>query len=232
MQTKIIATIGPSSFNPIIIKRMINAGMNIARINLKYASISDVIKLKSMTNQFGCELLVDVLNKKNASLVKQIDFDYLALSFAKSAEQINEVRSLFNHKINLISKIETRAGVKNINQIIKASNGVMVARGDLGSHVPIESLPFFQKSIINECNKKYRFVITATEMLLSMTKSRIPTKAEVSDVANAVIDGSDALMLSEETAIGKHPVLAVKTMAKIINEAELFIKSPSYCRKN
>jgi pyruvate kinase len=220
MRTKIIATIGPASFNFSTLKQMAAAGMSVARINLKYASVADVIKLKSMIDKLGVKLLVDVLNKDAASRVTGLDFDYLALSFTKSPAQINGVRGLFNHKINLIAKIETPLGVSNINRIIKACDGLMVARGDLGKHLPFWRLPLFQKSVIRDCNKLGCFVITATEMLLSMTESRVPTKGEVSDVANAVLDGSNALMLSEETAIGKHPVLVVKTMARIISEVE------------
>jgi pyruvate kinase len=108
--------------------------------------------------------------------------------------------------------------VRNIDSIINESDGVMVARGDLGNHVPLEELPLFQKMIIRKCNKKRKFVITATEMLLSMINSKIPERAEVSDVANAVLDGSNALMLSEETAIGKYPLEAVSIMHKIITE--------------
>ena len=96
----------------------------------------------------------------------------------------------------------------------------MVARGDLGRNMILEELPIFQKVIIKKCNQKQKFVVTATEMLLSMTKSKIPSRAEVSDVANAVLDGSNALMLSEETAIGKYPVEAVKTMRKVISKTE------------
>jgi pyruvate kinase len=148
-----------------------------------------------------------------------LKFDYIALAFTECAEQVECLRKIVP-SAKIIAKIETGKGVKNIMEIISASDGVMVARGDLGRNVPLEKLPFFQKMIIRECNKKGKFVVTATEMLLSMTDSKTPTRAEVTDVANAVLDGSSALMLSEETAIGKYPVASVKMMDKIVKEAE------------
>jgi len=222
MITKIIATIGPASFDYKTLKGMRDAGMSIARINTKYAPISDVARLKVMTDKLGCKLLVDINNLSVINDLKLIDFDYLALAFTQSASQIKMVKSLFGKKIFLISKIEDKKGVSNVNSITRATDGLMVARGDLGGNVPLAKLPVIQKLLIKKCNAAGKFVITATEMLLSMVSSKTPEKAEVSDVANAVLDGSDALMLSEETAIGKHPIIVVKLMSGVIREAEKF----------
>ena len=131
---------------------------------------------------------------------------------------------LKDKKIKIISKIETKKGLKNINELIKASDGIMVARGDLSKNIPFEKVPYYKKLIIDKCNSKRKFVIVATEMLLSMVKSKTPTNAEVEDVFSAVIEGGNALMLSEETAIGNYPVLTVKTMQKIISNAEKYLQ--------
>jgi pyruvate kinase len=221
MKTRIIATIGPSSRSYAVLRRMRDAGMNIGRLNTKYADEKEVKIVKGRLEKLGCEVMIDIIGKKNLSWLKNMDFDYLALSFTNTAKQVKEIRKIFYPKrIKIISKIETKKGVTNIKSVIKESDGLMVARGDLGKNIPVEKLPVAQKMIIHDCNKSKKFVITATEMLLSMTKSKIPTRAEVSDVANAVLDGSDAVMLSEETAIGKYPVLVVKTMEKIVKETE------------
>ncbi len=222
MKTKIIATIGPSSRSESILRQMVNAGMGIARINTKYASIGEIADITQKLGKIGkCRILMDIKDEKTVSFLKKCKFDYLAVSFSESAEQLRKIRKLFSPlKIKIIAKIETKKGVRNIDSIIKESDGVMVARGDLGRNVPFEKVPIFQKLIIKRCRKKGKLAITATEMLLSMTKSQLPERSETSDVANAVLDGSDALMLSEETAIGKYPVLAVQTMRKITAETE------------
>ena len=120
----------------------------------------------------------------------------------------------------IISKVESETGVKNLDEIIDNSDGIMVARGDLGVEVPIEKLPIIQKDMIKKCREKGKFVIVATEMLASMYEASRPTRAEVTDISNAVFDGADAVMLSGESTVGKHPVEAVKYMAKICEEAE------------
>ena len=143
------------------------------------------------------------------------------MSYTSGKEEIRKIRKLFSpRKIKIIAKIETKEGVKNIDEIINESDGVMVARGDLSKNISYEKVPIEQKIIIKKSKAKKKFVITATEMLLSMMKSKSPERAEISDIANAVIDGSDAVMLSEETTIGKYPVLAVKTMRKTIEYTE------------
>ena len=127
---------------------------------------------------------------------------------------------LDDKSVKIISKIENQKGIDNIDNIIRVSDGIMLGRGDLGKNISMEKVPIIQKLIMRKCFKKKKFDITATEMLLSMVKYKRPTNAEVSDVANAILDGSDAVMLSEETAIGKYPALTVKIMKKIITEIE------------
>jgi pyruvate kinase len=221
MEPKIICTIGPASKKPSTLKAMAKAGMNIARLNTKYGNEEEYDKIAHELRKIGVEILFDIKGHKELSWVKKKHFNYLAVSFAETKNQINKIKKeLNNPKIKIISKIETKKGIKNIEQLIESSNGIMVARGDLGKNMVLEELPIFQKVIIKKCNQKQKFVVTATEMLLSMTKSKIPSRAEVSDVANAVLDGSNALMLSEETAIGKYPIEAVKTMKKVISKTE------------
>jgi pyruvate kinase len=212
----IIATIGPSSINYSVLKRMAVEGMSVARVNMKFSSIDELMTIKERVDKLGVKLLIDLPSIKRAGFIKDFKIDYVALSFTNSSKQVTKLRRLLKNNHLIIAKIETKKGVLNIKEIIEASDGLMVARGDLGNNVKLEYLPIYQKSIINECNNKGKYVITATEMLLSMVNAKKPTKSEVSDVANAVMDGSNALMLSEETAIGKYPVLAVRTMKKII----------------
>lgn len=149
--------------------------------------------------------------------------DYIGLSFVRTAEDIHIAKSAMTQRggsIPFIAKIETQAALKHIDEIITAADGVMVARGDLGIETPFARVPIVQKQIIAKANHQAKPVITATQMLWSMVNAPRPTRAEAADVANAVIDGTDALMLSEETAIGRYPEQAVQTMAAIADEAE------------
>jgi len=149
--------------------------------------------------------------------------DYIAQSFVRSKDDILALRQYLKncfHKFQLIAKIENREGIKNIDEIIGVCNGIMVARGDMGVSIPIYEVPILQKKIIKKCNLTGRFVITATQMLESMTENQRPTRAEVSDVANAILDGSDYVMLSAETAVGLYPVDCVDMMNKIIRFTE------------
>ena len=150
--------------------------------------------------------------------------DFVACSFVSKAQDILDVRAFLKEHgstdIDLIAKIENRAGVKNLNEILKVSDGVRIGRGDMGVEIPYEELPDIQKTIINACRIAGKRCITATEMLESMIKQPRPTRAEISDVANAVYDGSSAIMLSGETAAGNYPVEAVKAMARIAMQAE------------
>ena len=155
--------------------------------------------------------------------------DFIACSFTSKAQDILDIRQLLeengNPDIDLIAKIESRSGVNNIDEILGVANGIMVARGDLGVEVPYEELPQIQKMLIDKCRLASKRCITATEMLESMINQPRPTRAEISDVANAVYDGTSAVMLSGETAGGKYPVQAVEAMARICTETEKHLKT-------
>ena len=149
--------------------------------------------------------------------------DYIALSFVRRAEDCLEAKALIKAaggKQPLVAKIEKAEAIDHLDAIVDAADGVMVARGDLGVETSVELVPVYQKRIIEAANRKEKVVITATQMLQSMISEPRPTRAEASDVANAVWDGTDAVMLSAETAAGKYPVLSVATMARIIDSAE------------
>lgn len=167
------------------------------------------------------------------------DADYIALSFVSTENDVLSVRKILKENnredIKLISKIESTTGIDNIESILKVSDGVMIARGDLGVEAPMEELPYLQKMIIKKAREYSKICIVATEMLESMKKSSRPTRAEVSDVANAVMDGTDAVMLSGETTTGNYPIETVKYMSKICEETEKhvhFDELPEFSRKN
>lgn len=185
------------------------------------------IKDRRGINVPGVKLNMEFLDEKDrADIVfgceQQVDF--LAASFVRRAEDVHAIRAIFaehkNTHTQIISKIENQEGVDNLDEIIEASDGVMVARGDLGVEVPAEEVPMIQKEMIAKSNASGKIVITATQMLESMQENPRPTRAEVSDVANAVLDGSDAVMLSGESAAGKYPLEAVEMMAKIARRTE------------
>ena len=150
--------------------------------------------------------------------------DYIAASFVRNSDCIMDIREILedNHgrDIGIIAKIENAEGVENIDEILDAADGIMVARGDLGVEIPADQVPHIQKKIIHKCNRKCKPVVTATQMLDSMIRNPRPTRAEAGDVANAIYDGSDAIMLSGETAMGKYPVEAVRMMAMIAETTE------------
>ncbi len=181
-----------------------NKGLNIPGVQLRFPGITPKDK---QDLQFGIEHKVD----------------YIAQSFVCSAKDIAILRNLVKEKLpgcKIIAKIENRRGISNIDEIIDISDGIMIARGDMGVSLPIYQLPVIQKLIIRKCNRRKRFVITATQMLENMVKYIRPTRAEVTDIANAILDGSDYLMLSAETAVGQHPVRAVRMMNDIIKYTE------------
>lgn len=190
-----------------------NKGINIPDIhlNLPFVSAKDKEDIK-----FAC--------KNNV--------DFLALSFVENAENILEVNDLLinygNDHIGIIAKIENSRAVEELDEIIKVSEGIMVARGDLGVELPLEKVPGIQKNIIRKCHETGKISIVATELLSSMENVTMPTRAEVSDVANAVLDGADAVMLSGETTVGKYPVETIETMERIIKAAEEDINYLNY----
>ncbi len=181
-----------------------NKGVNIPGVRLQFSEIT-------AKDQEDIEFAV-----KNK-------LDYLAQSFVRNAADVIEVKGKLKSRLpkcRIIAKIENQQGINNIDKIIDVSDGIMIARGDMGVCVPVYKIPIIQKEIIRKCNNKKRFVITATQMLERMVESRIPTRAEVTDVANAVLDGTDFVMLSAETAAGRYPVQAVDMMNKILAYTE------------
>ncbi len=172
-------------------------------------------KLPAITENDVSDLLFGIKN----------DVDFIAASFIRKAADVLEIRRILESKkamnIKIISKIENQEGVDNSDEILRVSDGLMVARGDLGVEIATEEIPFVQKDLIKKCNKLGKPVITATQMLDSMIRNPRPTRAEVTDVANAILDGTDAIMLSGETAAGKFPVDSVKTMATIAKRTEM-----------
>lgn len=180
-------------------------GVNVPNVKIKLPSITekDIDDIK-----FGCEMGVD----------------FIAASFIRKASDILEVKKVLSkfggENIQVIAKIENQEGVDNIDSIIEVTDCVMVARGDMGVEIPIEKVPIIQKMIIKKCNKAGKPVITATQMLDSMIRNSMPTRAEASDICNAIFDGTDAIMLSGESASGSFPVEAAQTMSRIAKEAE------------
>ena len=162
-------------------------------------------------------------DKRNINLAIEEDIDFIAHSFVRSADDVHAVQKILDERhsdIKIISKIENQEGVDNIDEIINASYGIMVARGDLGIEVPVEKIPGIQRMIIRKCVERHKPVIVATQMLHTMITNPRPTRAEVTDIANAIYSNTDALMLSGETALGKYPLEAVKTMAAVAEQAE------------
>lgn len=191
-------------------------GVNVPGVSIKLPATTekDESDLK-----FGCEQGVDIITA----------------SFIRKAQDVITIRNILKKNggehIQIFSKVENQEGVDNIDEIIEASDGIMVARGDMGVEIPIEKVPLIQKSIIAKCNSVGKPVITATQMLDSMIRNPRPTRAEASDIANAIFDGTDAIMLSGESANGKYPVEAAQTMARIAQSAESKINFDELLKK-
>ena len=195
-----------------LICKVVNGGVVSNRKSMSFPN--KVLQQKYLSENDKKDLLFGIEN----------EVDFIACSFVSCKEDLYDVRNYLSENgcdwIDLIAKIENRAGVDNIEEIIKASDGIMVARGDMGVEIPYEQLPAIQKKLINDCRIIGKRSITATEMLESMISNPRPTRAEISDVANAVYDGTSAIMLSGETAAGKYPIESVKAMSKIAEETE------------
>jgi pyruvate kinase len=239
---KIVSTLGPASHAPDVIESMLNSGVDVVRLNLNYGTPEDhaglIASVRSLSQKLALPtaILLDLpgLKKYPGTTIKEaftphLQFaasqkvDFIALSFISSAQQVAEVRGIMRDidcAAPVIVKIENARALDDSEAILNIANGIMVARGDLAIQISIEKVPLAQKRLIKAANQRGKPVITATEMLESMVTADSPTRAEATDVANAVLDGTDALMLSEESAMGKHPPLAVEMMAKIAVEAE------------
>jgi pyruvate kinase len=179
-------------------------GINIPDVNLKFEGIT-------------------AKDKKDIEFGVKQGVDYIALSFVRNADDVRQAAALIKPGLphcRIVAKIESRQAIENIDGIIEAADGIMIARGDMGVAVPIHEVPIIQKRIIKKCNAAGKFVITATQMLEHMTEHSRPTRAEVTDVANAIIDGTDFVMLSAETAVGRFPYESVLMMSRIIKFTE------------
>lgn len=200
--------------------------------------VGGILRENKGVNLPDTELSVSAVDPENRDdVIKELafaaenDVDYIAASFVQNAEDINRMREILLDRgvdIPIIAKIESKAGVANLDSIVAAADGVMVARGDLGVELPMAEVPGTQKKIIRTTVSNGKPVITATEMLASMEKNPKPTRAEASDVANAILDGTSAIMLSGETAAGKYPVEAVRTMAELAVRAEASLREYGY----
>lgn len=246
-RAQIIATIGPASENAETLGAMLDAGMDIARLNFAWDTCDGhedhVRTLRSLPRHVpiiqdlpGPRVQHEHGHGHDASLAGFTDddaeliacavhhhFEWIAVSFVRDGRDIERCRDVITTKggiSRIIAKIERPEALEHLDEIIAAADAVMVARGDLGENIPIEDVPFVQADIVSRCAAAHKPVIVATQMMFSMTDHTEPTRAEVTDVAEAIMQGADAVMLSEETAIGKYPALTVATMEKIIIESE------------
>lgn len=245
--TQIVGTIGPASRDRAVLTKMIEHHLDVARLNFSWGTFEEhaqyIADIRAVANECGrrIPIIQDVPGPRvqdgavhsldtDGGVVTEEDqrciafgveqkVDYIAVSFVRDADDIAFARTHAGD-IPLIAKIERPEALENIEGLCEAADGIMIARGDLGDNIPLEKIPFVQVDIINHAHAHKKPVITATEMLLSMTHKQRPTRAEVTDVAYAILNGSDGVMLSEETAAGDYPVETVSTMERIIYEAE------------
>ncbi|HEX7058812.1 MAG TPA: pyruvate kinase [Solirubrobacterales bacterium] len=232
-RTKIIATVGPASIDPGVLDGLIEAGADVLRLNFSHSDrawhADAVAAIRAASERTGRE--VGILGDTDGpNDLDWVDFaveqgiDLLAISFVSSpADMERAAERLRSHDSNipLIAKIEKREAAESVDEIVSASSGgIMVARGDLGEQLPLAEVPVVQKRLIRAAGRQSKPAITATQMLASMVTADRPTRAEVTDVANAIFDGSDAVMLSEETAIGAHPLEAIRVMDRIATATE------------
>lgn len=202
-----------------IVCKVINGGELGMRKGVNVPNVK--IKLPALTEKDKDDILFGI----------EQGFDFIAASFVRTADAIKEIREILNAHgsiIQIIAKIENAEGIENLDAIIEASDGIMVARGDMGVEIPAEQVPYIQKMIIKKCNTSCKPVITATQMLDSMIRNPRPTRAEVTDVANAVYDGTDVVMLSGETAMGKYPIEALRMMVQICEDSESHLDYTAY----
>jgi pyruvate kinase len=232
-RTKIIATVGPASVDPAVLEQLIAAGADVLRLNFSHSNpawhAAAIAAIRAASDATGREIAI-LGDTDGPDDLDQVDFcaehgvDLLAISFVSSAADIERASERLRARgadIPLIAKIEKREAAEAAEEILRAADsGIMVARGDLGEQLPLAEVPALQKRLIRAAGRQSKPSITATEMLASMVNAPSPTRAEVTDVANAIYDGSDAVMLSEETAIGQHPVEAVRVMDRIARATE------------
>jgi len=252
---QIIATIGPACSEPAILQSLIDSGMSIARLNFSWGTHAEhrqfVHDVRAAAQVAGVHVPiiqdlsgprvqqaaehtfdgeVSVITDKDRVDVRamaDLDLEYIALSFVKDADDINQLRTLLQEagsSAKVIAKIERTEAIAAIDEIIAAADGIMIARGDLGEAVPVETLPFVKKDILKRCNTAQKPAIVATQMLTSMIDSPQPSRADVSDIAHAVLDGATATMLSNETAVGKYPAQTVALMRRVVDEAQRHTK--------
>ncbi|MEK7109532.1 MAG: pyruvate kinase [Patescibacteria group bacterium] len=248
-RVQIIATLGPTSATPEILQALLAAGVDVVRFNLSWTAPTELRAQVGLVRTVAAKagravpVIADLPgprvqesagHKFNAqesvptahdvqliALCTELKIEYVGVSFVGKAAELRRVReALGGAPTRIVAKIERAEALENLAEIIAAADGVMVARGDLGHAIPLEQVPFVQERIVREASAAGKPVIVATDMLRSMIQSQEPTRAEVGDVATAVLQGADAIMLSDETAVGIHPTEVVVTMERIALEAE------------
>ncbi len=230
MNTKIIVTIGPATLDYEVFTKLYDVGFDYLRINTSYGDYHQYDQildhLHRVDPQKKIQVVFDVKEERVLDYFIKNNLDIVAMSFVENGETVSNIKGKIGGK-EIWAKIETQSGVKEFDSILSASDGIMVARGDLSKNLGLEKVPPIQKFLTQKTIASEKFLIIATEMLLSMTGKDKPEVAEVSDVANAVFDGASAVMLSEETAVGNYPIEALTYMRKTIEEAEQWLTTKS-----